>query len=355
MIISNEFRDSAARLFGDVVTPAVLEAAEGGVFPQALWDAINTSGFGLVLVPEEQGGVGAGMQEAASVMLAAGEHAAPGPLLELVLGNKLLALAGRESSSRPLALAFAKGTVGAGQPVTLRNVAWASAADQVLVVGRTVTGTGLAIVPGRQLEARAELADALGEPSASLTLPAQTVWHALPATDFDAVLLRAALLRGAQMIGAMRWCLERTTAYTLERKQFGREIGKFQVVQQMMAELASAVVAAHAMLDAAVAEPDHVALVGAARSRLGDAADIVFAHAHQVHGAIGFSYEYVLHFRTRRLMAWRDQFGSVAHWRRVLAAGFTGRKADEVWPVVAGLATGGPASHAAASHINTSV
>ncbi len=334
--MSNEFRDIAARLFGDFATPAVLEAAEGGVFPQALWDAINESGFGLVLVPADQGGIGAGMQEAAAVLLAAGEHAAPGPLLELVLGNKLLALAGREPSSRPLALAFVEGAVGAGQPVTLRNVAWARSGDQVLVVGRTAAGTGLAIVPAHQLEARAEIADALGEPSARLELPAQTEWHALPGIDFDAILRRAALLRGAQMMGAMRWCLERTTAYTQERRQFGREIGKFQVVQQMMAELASAVVASHAMLDAAIAEPDSAALVAAARSRLGDAADIVFAHAHQVHGAIGFSYEYVLHFRTRRLMAWRDQFGSVAHWRRVLARGFAGRKADEVWPVIAG-------------------
>ncbi len=157
----------------------------------------------------------------------------------------------------------------------------------------------------------------------------------MPEQDFDACLRRAGLLRGAQMIGAMGWCLERTTAYTHERKQFGREIGKFQVVQQMVAEMACAVVAARVILDAAVADPDNISLVAAARSRLGDAVDIVFAHAHQVHGAIGFSYEYVLHFRTRRLMAWRDQYGTVAHWRRTLARGFAGKKADEVWPVMA--------------------
>lgn len=336
MDMTNEFRETAARLFGDFATPETLAAAEGGVLPRALWDAVNESGFGLVLVPEEQGGIGAGLQEAAAILQAAGEHAVPGPLLELVLGNQLLALAGREPSTAPLALAFASTPVTAGQPLALRNVPWVRCAEQVLVVAHTAAGTGLAVMPTQQLDVNAEIADASGEPIARFELPASTEWHALVGQDVDACLRRAALLRGAQMIGAMRWCLERTTAYTLERKQFGRAIAKFQVVQQMMAEMASAVVASHAILDAAIADPDNIAMVAAARSRLGDAADIVFAHAHQVHGAIGFSYEYVLHFRTRRLMAWRDQYGPVAHWRRVLAGSFAGKKADEVWTVIAG-------------------
>jgi acyl-CoA dehydrogenase len=331
-----EFRDTAARLFGDFATPAALEAAEAGTLPRAAWDAINQSGFGLVLVPESQGGIGAGLPEAAAILMAAGEHAVPGPLLELQLGNHLLALARREPSTDPLALAFAEGTIAAGQSLTLRNVPWARSAQQLLVVARSAGGTVLAAVPTRELELRTEIGDASGEPLARCELPAATPWHPLAGVEFDACLRRAALLRGAQMMGAMRWCLERTTAYTQERKQFGREIGKFQVVQQMMAEMASAVVASHAILDAALADPDNAAMVAAARSRLGDAADIVFAHSHQVHGAIGFSYEYVLHFRTRRLMAWRDQFGTVAYWRRVLARGFAGCKADEVWPVISG-------------------
>jgi acyl-CoA dehydrogenase len=332
----HEFRETASRLFGDLATPVALEAAEAGNFPQALWDAVNESGFGLVLVPEAQGGIGASLSEAAAILLAAGEHAVPGPLLELVLGNHLLALAGLPTSCGPLALAFAEGEVRLGQAFVLRNVPWARSARQILVVARSAAGTGLSVVPAQDLELRTELPDASGEPLTRCEIPASTTWLPLPGIDFDACLRRAALLRAAQMMGAMRWCLERATAYTQERKQFGREIAKFQVVQQMMAEMASAVVASHALLDAAIADPDNPAMVAAARSRLGDAADAVFALAHQVHGAIGFSYEYVLHFRTRRLMAWRDQFGSVAHWRRVLARSFAGCQADDIWPVIAG-------------------
>ena len=331
MDMTQEFKETAARLFGDLATPAVLEAAEAGQFPQALWDAINESGFGLTLVPEEQGGIGAGLQEAAAILLAAGEHAVPGPLLETMLGNQLLALASREPSTEPLALAFVE---DATKP--LRNVPWVRSASQVLVVAQDGAGARLAVFSAQALESHAEIPDAAGEPTARLVLPANLEWQHLAGTGFDGLLQRASLLRGAQMAGAMRWCLERTTAYTQERKQFGRDIGKFQVVQQMVAELAAAVVASHALLDAALAVPDNAAFAAAARSRLADASDTVFGLSHQVHGAIGFSYEYVLHFRTRRLMAWRDQFGTVAYWRRQLAQGFAGKSADEVWPAIAG-------------------
>lgn len=329
MDMSEEFHETAGRLFGDLVTADVQATAEAGQFPQRLWDGMNELGLGLVLVPEAQGGIGAGLPEATAIARAAGEHAVPGPVIEWMLGNALLARVGAPLAQGSLALAFLPES---SEAVGLRNVPWLAQAQQLLVVG----GGGLAVLPPHLLALRDEAADASGEPLGRAELPPVMEWVALGPDEGRAWLRRAALLRGAQMLGAMQWCLARTTAYTQERKQFGREIGKFQVVQQMMAEMASAVVASQVMLDAAIAEPDNVAVVAAARSRLGDAADTVFAHAHQVHGAIGFSHEYVLHFRTRRLMAWRDQFGTVAAWRRQLATSFAGRDADEVWSVMAG-------------------
>jgi acyl-CoA dehydrogenase len=330
----NEFRDTASRVFGDHVDAKVCEAAEAGQFPQRLWDAIVECGFGLVLVPESQGGIGAGLIEAASILEVAGEHAAPGPLLELILGNALLAAAGLKTSDEPIAVAFATGGATAGHAMAMRNVAWAQTARHVLVVAPKDGAAQVAVLAPGAATIATELEDASGEPMARVQVPADAVWRPLGGLDFDGWLRHAALLRGAQMAGAVRWSFNRTLEYTQERKQFGREIGKFQVVQQMAAELASSVIAAQAMLDAALDAPDDIALVSAARSRMGDTADTVFAIAHQVHGAIGFSYEYALHFRTRRLMAWRDQFGTVAYWRRILARGLAGRRADDIWPLL---------------------
>jgi acyl-CoA dehydrogenase len=158
--------------------------------------------------------------------------------------------------------------------------------------------------------------------------------------DYDELLRTAAILRGAQILGAIEWSFRRSVEYAGERKQFGREISKFQAIQQMLAELADHVLASASITEAA-AEGLNASLIAATRSRLGDAADATIIITHQVHGAMGFSLEYALNARTRRLMAWRDDYGSVLYWRRALAADFAGLTREGFWPAVsdAGLPT----------------
>ena len=71
--------DSAMRLFGDHVTPAVLQEAGEGLWPGALWQAVDEAGYLDVLL-DGQGNSPANMVEAATILRAAGHHAAPIPL-----------------------------------------------------------------------------------------------------------------------------------------------------------------------------------------------------------------------------------------------------------------------------------
>ncbi|MDP6812818.1 MAG: acyl-CoA dehydrogenase family protein, partial [Alphaproteobacteria bacterium] len=64
--------DQVNRLLGDLVTKDVLETAETGAWPEALWQAIEENGLPRVLVPEDRGGVGGGWDEAEVVIRAAG-------------------------------------------------------------------------------------------------------------------------------------------------------------------------------------------------------------------------------------------------------------------------------------------
>ncbi|MNI79107.1 hypothetical protein D3C73_1355400 [compost metagenome] len=58
--------------------------------------------------------------------------------------------------------------------------------------------------------------------------------------------------------------------------------------------------------------------VAVAKVCAGEAATLATSIAHQVHGAIGFTHEHTLHFTTRRLWSWRDEFGSDSQWADVL-------------------------------------
>ncbi|MCG8558673.1 MAG: acyl-CoA dehydrogenase, partial [Hyphomicrobiales bacterium] len=75
--------------------------------------------------------------------------------------------------------------------------------------------------------------------------------------------------------------------------------------------------------------------VASAKIRVGEAAGEGAAIAHQVHGAIGFTQEHILHRYTRRLWGWRDEFGSESVWAVQLGRRVAAEGADALWPMLA--------------------
>jgi acyl-CoA dehydrogenase len=144
------------------------------------------------------------------------------------------------------------------------------------------------------------------------------------------------------MAGALERILEQSVQFSLDRVQFGRPIAKFQAVQQNLANLAGEVAAAGAAADGAAeavalygVEGDIVAAeVAIAKLRVGDAAGAGAAIAHQVHGAMGFTYEHTLHHSTRRLWSWREEFGNETLWAERLGRAVAAKGADALWPFV---------------------
>jgi acyl-CoA dehydrogenase len=149
----------------------------------------------------------------------------------------------------------------------------------------------------------------------------------------DRLRRRTALMRSAQMVGALERVQELTVTYAAERRQFGQPLNRFQAVQQQLAELAGEVALARAAVEAAAADPTALR-VAAARVVAGRAAGRASAIAHQVHGAIGFTQEHRLHRFTTRLWRWRDEQGTEAAWAESLGTLLARAGADRVWEVL---------------------
>ncbi|NJN51833.1 MAG: hypothetical protein HC809_08730 [Gammaproteobacteria bacterium] len=77
-------------------------------------------------------------------------------------------------------------------------------------------------------------------------------------------------------------------------------------------------------------------MVAAAKARVGEAAGIVAEIAHQVHGAMGYTHEHRLHHFTRRLLAWRDEYGRETYWQARLGHEVARLGADCTWKFVVG-------------------
>ncbi|HMN79093.1 MAG TPA: acyl-CoA dehydrogenase family protein [Burkholderiaceae bacterium] len=147
---------------------------------------------------------------------------------------------------------------------------------------------------------------------------------------------RAALLRSAAMLGAMQRIHEMTVAYAGDRRQFGRSLSQFQVIQAYLAEMTAELAATQAMLECCLLDPSDGpdaaapdgAEVAALRIRAGLAAQRVATLGHQIHGAIGFTREYPLHLWSRRLWSWREEHGNDRWWRTRLGRQMIGSGAQ---------------------------
>ena len=324
-------RDTATRLFQDLCQPAALRAAEGGHWPAMLWTAVEETGLPRALVPESAGGHGLAFADAMVIVRAAGRHALPLPLPETMLAGWLLARAGLPVPEGPMTVAFGEGLSLSPTPTGRANrVPWARENTSLVIMDES----GDVAVVARENCGIERGENVAGEPRDTIILSgrAERVGNArLTLVELRAV---GAALRAQQIAGALEGVMEMTVQYALDRVQFGRPLGKFQAVQQNLAVLAGQTAAAGAAADmAAEAVGDTISLlpIAAAKGRCGEAAGLGAAIAHQVHGAIGFTREHSLHFLTKRLWSWRDEFGNETFWNRLLGHHMARAGADRFW------------------------
>jgi acyl-CoA dehydrogenase len=317
----------------------------GDAFTPQLWGRIEEAGLTHALVVEAKGGAGADLGDAMAILREAGRHALPAPLAETMLAAWLLSEAGLAVPHGPLTVApvtrgdrpvIARAGDGWRLSGTARFVPWASDCGAVAVLAECDGIVFAALVP-RERIAATDGRNLAGEPCSTLrfadiALEAKDV--APSAIDLDALWRLGALARAAMMAGALEAVLELTVRYAGERVQFGRPIAKFQAIQQQMAELAANVAAAGVAADAAAAAAergDASFAIAAAKARIGEAAGIAAAIAHQVHGAMGFTREHRLNLYTRRLWSWREEFGDESYWWALLGRAAAEAGGDALW------------------------
>jgi acyl-CoA dehydrogenase len=308
----NELRtilgDVVTRLFTDLVTKELLESVETGAWPDALWQAVEENGLTLPLVPESKGGAGGSWGDAFVVARAAGRHAVPLPIAETIVGSWLLSASGLDVPSGPLTIApvhrderlrLAREGGGWRLSGTAARVPWGRAVAHIVVVteaeGRTMVA--MAARGAGQVTADQNLAR---EPRDTLTFEAAPVVAVAPAgrgVPARAVWLYGALVRAAQMAAHPP---------------------------------AAGTAAANAFR--AADRGDAAFEIAVAKVRVGEAAGVGASIAHQVHGAIGFTYEHALQFATRRLWSWRAEFGGEGEWATELGRSVAERGADALWP-----------------------
>jgi acyl-CoA dehydrogenase len=313
----------------------------------AAWSALGEIGVTALTVPEELGGGGASAADAAVVLLTLGSVGASVPIVETGLAGWLLAQVPAPLPAGLVTTAVAEqldvqatenGWVVSG-PV--RRVPWGRHADTLVLLTRSDEGWNVLVLPTEGLEVRPHV-NIAGEPrdDAVVTqalVPAANL-HTLAESDHVVEQFRrqGAFGRSLLMAGAAQGVYGYSARYAHERIQFGRPLAAMQAVQQMLAELAAEASAVTVAAEAAALAVDRDATqtwaLDAARVRIASAARTVTTLGHQIHGAIGFTYEHPLHRLTTRLWAWREEYGNQSLWSDVFGAELTRKDDLPLWP-----------------------
>src|SRR5213593_1427282 len=312
---------------------------------EATWKEMAQLGWLGLSLPEAYGGSALGMVESAILLEEMGRAACPGPYFPTVLAARAIEGAGSDARAtiafldadldwRPDAIQTRAETTAGGWALSGRKqfVPWAHVASVLLVPAKTPDGltlflvdpgaAGLTLEPAQMMDPATRLA--------SVTLEGTPVTGAgvLGKPGQAGPLLKALLSRGAvgaaaEMLGAARRCLDMAVGYAKVREQFGQPIGSFQAIRHKCAEMLLEVENSHSAtyyaawaLDAAA--EDQALAASVAKAYVGDAARKVCGESIQVHGGIGFTWEYDLHLYFKRAKALEPMYGDADHHRELI-------------------------------------
>ena len=351
-----QLRDQARRFLAEkCTTKQVRQVLEGkDTYDRALWKGLAELGFLGVAIPEEFGGSGAGHLELAVLAEELGRVVAPVPVASSIyLAAEAIMIAGTDAQKRKYLPALASGEKiatlalfeGKGNPspaavkASVSNGALSGVktpvpdggiADFAVVVARSgnsgrETDIGLYIVDlkGKGVECRSLKSIDPTHNQAEIKFdgaPAELLGQAGEGwSDLTRVLDRAAVLIAFEQVGGADRALEMGRDYALDRMAFGRPIGSFQAVKHILADMyVNATLARSNAYYAAWALSTNAAELAEAAAAARISATQGFQHCSkqniQVHGGMGFTWEFDCHLYYRRSNALALVLGSLSYW-----------------------------------------
>ena len=350
-------RDSVRRFLADQWGARKLRAAAGQWDP-ALWQGLCGLGLQTLLVPETEEGAGLGLVDVALILEEFGRALVPGPMADTLLASDVVARFGTpaqrasllpEIASGACRVAFAHAEAGAGHTAQEVALAAVNSAGEWRLQGRKI------LVPAAQAATRLLvsakppggapalfLCDAAGDrisigrhqaidPDSLLcqvhfdAATAQPIGAQPDAGALGRMLETSALAAATQMVGIAAAALDIAVAYAKHRTQFDRPIGSFQAIKHKCADMLVALECArssvyYASWAAAEDDPELPLAVSMAKAACGDACRLVCNDALQIHGGVGFTWEYDIHLYLKRGKLLEYAFGDASFHRERVAS-----------------------------------
>ncbi|MEC9365236.1 MAG: acyl-CoA dehydrogenase [Pseudomonadota bacterium] len=309
-------RDSFARFLDEQSSTVRVRAAMPSGFDAKMWREFAELGALSVRVPEDAGGLGLGLLDAALLMEEAGRTLVSGPLAEILVSARLLALLGGQDDLLSRVLAGQAVASIALHDIAQQPLQWiAGGAVTEAVIARKGDEVVLVAVGADDRRAEENLASTPLAEIALGSLPATSLGQGAQAVaQFAQAVEEWKLLIGAGLAGIGREALKLAAAYASQRKQFGQFIGQFQAISHPLADLLCEVdggkfLVWRAIRNIADGAPEAGAAVSIAAWWNAEAAGRAVAQALHTFGGYGLTTEYDIFLYNLRAKAWPLVFG----------------------------------------------
>ena len=306
---------------------------------QSVHQGILDLGLSGLVIPEEYGGLELDMLFATVVAAALGSGTAPVPYAgSYVMAPLAINLAGSDDQKNQWLPKIAGGECVVG--VGLSEYVGAREDAGIEFLNGKLSGRSLFLIDGKNADAYL-LANKSGElflveasapgievielttvdkTRSSIELILKNVDADLLSGSDDRSIIEKVLDAGrimlaADTVGAAQVMLDKSVAYSLERKQFGRLIGSFQAVKHMCAEMAAELEPCHSMIWHAAHcfdnVPEEARLMACqTKAHISEVGQQISKTATEVHGGMGFTDELGLHYWFKRIGLNRQLLGS---------------------------------------------
>ena len=365
-------RDTAESFLAEASSSAAVRAAmetETG-FDAALWAQIGQElGWCATPIPDAYDGLGLGSVELVLLMEQMGRRLLPSPYFATVaLAAQVLLEVGNDAARQRYLSAIAAGELTATVALARDGMDWqpdsvnaaisvgadgnvlngsyalvvdGATADLLILPARDITGavalyaipatlSGIARRPLKNFDQTRRLA-AITLNNVVLPADAQIATPQQVVAAMPRALARVQLALAAEQLGGAQQCLDITVAYTSERVQFGRTIASFQAIKHRCAEMMvkieatrSAIYGAAAVAENPALAADFVLEAAAAKALASDTYCYCAADAIQLHGGVGFTWEYDPQLYFKRAQASAHWLGSSDVLRERIAAALLG-------------------------------
>ncbi len=301
-----------------------------------LWHDIEQNGLPRISVKEKFGGYEIPFFSILPLIKIVNNQGTPLPLSETILSNYILS----ESAINPPTgiVTFATNT----KNLQIKNnmisgeilsVPYLNLTKNLLIVHES-NSTKQAILINQINGKIIHKKNFLAEPRYDIKVEKLNIAEIKPLNNNIDFKFLGAVLRSAQMIGAMEKILDLSINYCSERQQFGRALSKFQAIQHQISDMAVELSASSAALSGITdlnLNNKNFNDIAISKIRAGIAAGKIIAISHQVHGAIGFTKEYELSYFTKNLNSWRNDFGNESYWEEFLGKRFLEKNNKNLW------------------------